>query len=92
MHFASYIVRILIFSLRYLTKITDQIVALISDAHIAEIQWSDQSLDVPLNVDDNEIDRLFSFEVEKTNEQEEQASIRAGFTVNLFGQIVCIFI
>ena len=67
--------------LRYLTKITDQTVALISDAHNAGIQWNDQSPDTEVNAHDEEIDRLFSFEVAKTNEQEEQVSMRAGFTV-----------
>ncbi|TCD63827.1 hypothetical protein EIP91_004894 [Steccherinum ochraceum] len=67
----------------YLTKITDQIVALISDVHASAIQWNDPAQDVSVEVDDDEIDRLFSFQVEKTNEKEEQAAARAGFTMEL---------
>lgn len=34
-----------------------------------------------MEADDGEMDRLFSFEVEKTTEQEEQATVRPGFKV-----------
>ncbi|KAH8094847.1 hypothetical protein BXZ70DRAFT_339404 [Cristinia sonorae] len=69
--------------MRYLTKIADQLVALISDAHGAAIQWNDQPADAGMDIDDDEIDRLFSFEVQKTNEQEEQATARPGFSIDL---------
>jgi hypothetical protein len=44
--------------------------------------WSEESGDVLLDLDDDETNRLFTFEVEKTNEQEEGVSVRPGFTVS----------
>ncbi|CAL1701264.1 unnamed protein product [Somion occarium] len=69
--------------MRFLTKIADQIIALISDEDASKIVWRDTSHDTPVDADDDEIDRLFTFQVAKTNEQEENVSIRPGFTLDL---------
>ncbi|TCD67573.1 hypothetical protein EIP91_012270 [Steccherinum ochraceum] len=70
--------------MRYLTMIADQLVALISDAHGSAIQWNEEERSpvVQMDVDEDEIDRLFSFEVEKSTEQEEQATTRPGITLD----------
>ncbi|KAG8926003.1 hypothetical protein FRC01_009457, partial [Tulasnella sp. 417] len=78
--------------MRYLTSLTDQIQGLISSEHEArlvfkdtdqvddsdeggfEMSWNDYE---SANVDD----RLFKFEVAKTNEQAEAVNIRPGFTI-----------
>ncbi len=68
---------------RYLTKICDQVVALLSPEQSASIVWIDEqsnveSADMDLGDDS---DRLFTFEVAETNEQEETAVARPGFQV-----------
>ncbi|KAF7800147.1 hypothetical protein EIP86_011392 [Pleurotus ostreatoroseus] len=63
--------------MRYLTKITDQVVALISDEHANTIVWTEDA-DCP-EMDEDENDRLFTFEVAKTKEQEESVSVKPGF-------------
>ena len=68
---------------RYLTKMCDQIVSLISSEHAGSILWSDED-----NEDediDDESDRMFTFEVAQTNEQEESISVRKGFKVSFLG-------
>ncbi|KIJ12353.1 hypothetical protein PAXINDRAFT_14830 [Paxillus involutus ATCC 200175] len=68
--------------MRYLTKICDQVTALISEEHAKAIVWSDPVNDDNLtdeDEDEDDTDRLFTFEVAKTNEQEEGVSVRAGF-------------
>ena len=55
---------------RYLTKICDQVVAMLSAEHTARIIWGDET-----------DGRLFTFEVARLNEQEESASSRPGFQV-----------
>ncbi|KAF8262188.1 hypothetical protein EI94DRAFT_720874 [Lactarius quietus] len=69
--------------MRYLTKICDQIVALLSAEQTASMVWRDENSDNE-SVDDDigESDRLFIFGVEKTNEQEEGAVSRPGFQMN----------
>ncbi|KAK7676902.1 hypothetical protein QCA50_020158 [Cerrena zonata] len=71
--------------MRYLTKICDQVISLISDEDAHRIVWSnsnhqDSQID---NDSDDDADRLFTFQVAKTNEQEENVSIRSGFTLDL---------
>ena len=69
---------------RYLTKICDQLVCLLSSKHSQAIVWDDEvdnpddtSLD-PENVDSC---RLFDFSVHKRSEQKENVNVRQGFTV-----------
>jgi hypothetical protein len=55
---------------RYLTKICDQVIGLLSATHTASLVWGDE-------------DRLYTYEVAKLNEQEESAALRPGFKVML---------
>ena len=66
---------------RYLTKMTDQIVALISDEHADRLLLGNQRSDQDDDTDDT-IDRLFSCEVVKTEEAEENAVAVPGFEVS----------
>lgn len=70
-------------SCRYLTKICDQIVSLVSSQHAESIVWDEDKDDnFSMDADDeDESDRLFTFEVTKTKEQEENVSTRPGFQV-----------
>ncbi|TDL23181.1 hypothetical protein BD410DRAFT_839090 [Rickenella mellea] len=67
--------------LRYLTQTTDQVIALVSDEHCKKLVWADEqdSIVSPLEEDDSE--RLFTFEVSKTNEQEEDVKFYPGFII-----------
>ncbi|KAG8938850.1 hypothetical protein FRC04_007415 [Tulasnella sp. 424] len=73
--------------MRYLTCLTDQIHALISPEHEAKLDFGDVDQDDNSDgewsdgEDANVDDRLFTFEVAKTNEQEEAVDVKAGFTV-----------
>jgi hypothetical protein len=55
---------------------------LISPEHARAIVWNEEAEDLPMEVDEKE-DRLFTFEVAKTNEQEEDVSGRPGFTASM---------
>jgi hypothetical protein len=67
---------------RYLTKMCDQVVALLSPEHSASIVWGDEGSDTDsMDVDTDDDDRLFTYEVAKRNEQEESAVSRPGFQV-----------
>ena len=68
---------------RYLTKICDQVVALLSPEQSASLIWNDeQSIAESADMDvGDDSDRLFTFEVEETDEQEENAVARPGFQV-----------
>jgi hypothetical protein len=69
---------------RYLTKICDQLVCLLSSEHSQAIVWGDEVDDLANTslVSKNDYQaRLFSFEVAKTHEQEENVIVRQGFTV-----------
>ncbi|KAH9059728.1 hypothetical protein EDB87DRAFT_1831890 [Lactarius vividus] len=69
--------------MRYLTKMCDQVVALISADHSASIVWNDEDGDsISIDIDAGDSERLFTFEVTKTNEQEESAASRPGFQIN----------
>lgn len=60
----------------------DQVIALMSPDHSASIVWSDEESDTEsVDMDAGDSDRLFTFEVAKTNEQEESAVARPGFQV-----------
>jgi len=72
---------------RYLTKLCDQLVCLISDEHSANLVWKDDQLN---QSDDDEepesfeaYDRLFTFSVEQTTEEQETAVAKKGFTVGI---------
>lgn len=71
------------FPVRYLTKLVDQLVCLISPKQTRSITWKDDHEDSMMEFEDDESDRLFTFEVAKTNEQEENVSVRPGFNVCL---------
>jgi len=64
--------------------VCDQVIALLSPDHSASIVWSDENSDTnSVDTDIGDSDRLFTFEVAKTNEQEESAVLRPGFQVTL---------
>ncbi|KAG1809694.1 uncharacterized protein BJ212DRAFT_1484392 [Suillus subaureus] len=68
--------------MRYLMKMCDQVTALISPEHARSIVWNDQEGEdaiMDLDEDHDESSRLFTFEVAKTNEQEEAVKSRPGF-------------
>jgi hypothetical protein len=65
----------------YLTKLCDQVLCLISPEHADKLVWQTSS-DQDASEDDEDSDRLFSFEVSKTNEQEESVTWRVGFEVS----------
>ncbi|KAG1848072.1 hypothetical protein DFJ58DRAFT_746884 [Suillus subalutaceus] len=68
--------------MRYLTTMCDQIMALISPEHARSIVWIGQEgkdTVVEMDKDDDEPDRMFTFEVRKTNQQEEAVKLRPGF-------------
>ncbi|KAI0250873.1 hypothetical protein BJV78DRAFT_1393001 [Lactifluus subvellereus] len=67
--------------MRYLTKICDQVVVLLSPEHSTSIVWNDSdSEDESVDVDTG--DRIFSFEVAEMNEQEENVVTRPSFQMN----------
>ncbi|KAH8993667.1 hypothetical protein EDB83DRAFT_2304539 [Lactarius deliciosus] len=69
--------------MRYLTKMCDQVVALLSADHSASIVWNDEDGDTnSVDIDAGDSERLFTFEVAKTNEQEESAVSCPGFQMN----------
>lgn len=77
---------------RYLTKMCDQVVALLSPDYSASIVWNDEDGKSDTNsedIDAGDSERLFTFEVAKTKEQEESAVSRPGFQVRL---ILCLFL
>ncbi|KIJ05810.1 hypothetical protein PAXINDRAFT_20962 [Paxillus involutus ATCC 200175] len=67
--------------MRYLTKMCDQVVALISSEHARTIVWNENDEDDNdgMEVDQDESDRMFTFEVAQTNDQEESVTVREGF-------------
>ena len=68
----------------------DQVVSLISPEHAQTIIWSeddgnDDSGDNMLEIDQDESDRMFTFVVAQTSEQEESVTVREGFKVSSTG-------
>ena len=62
----------------------DQVVALLSPDHSASIIWNDVDGDTgSVDMDTGDSERVFTFEVSRTNEQEETAVSRPGFQVIL---------
>ncbi len=75
---------------RYLTKLCDQVRCLISDEDGGRIVWKHELESGPGSQDSDDsddsdtmdnFDRLFTFKVAVTSEQEETATISEGFTV-----------
>ena len=68
---------------RYLTKLCDQLVCLVSAEHSKAIVWDedDDNDDISTHSENDESDRLYYFEVAKTNDQEENVIARQGFMV-----------
>jgi hypothetical protein len=58
----------------------DQVVALLSPEYSTSLVWNDEDAQA-VGMDTGDSDRLFTFEVAKTNEQEENAVARPGFQV-----------
>lgn len=80
---ASSICRNRVTFMRYLTKMCDQLFALLSPEHTTSIVWGDEDSDTEsMDVDTGDDDRLFTYEVAKRNEQEESAVSRPGFQMN----------
>lgn len=52
-----------------------------SPAEARSIVWNEDSEDIEFLDPGEHSDRLFTFEVAKTNEQEENVTVRAGFRV-----------
>ena len=60
----------------------DQVVALLSPKQSASLVWNDQESDTEsVDMDVGDSDRLYTFEVAKTNEQVQSAVARPGFKV-----------
>jgi hypothetical protein len=54
--------------------------------------WNDEAEDLlPMDIDEGS-DRLFTFEVAKTNEQDEDVVVRPGFTVSMPNIYIYIFV
>jgi hypothetical protein len=69
---------------RYLTKICDQVIALLSTTHSTSLIWGDEGSDTDsVTIDDGDEDRLYTYEIANRNEQEESAVLRMGFKVVL---------
>ena len=60
----------------------DQVTVLISPEHAEAMVWGDSDNNEDDSDLDDESDRLFTFEVAKTKEQEENVSMRPGFQVS----------
>ena len=75
--------------LRYLTKLCDQLVCLLSVKHSQAIVWEDEVDDPDDASLDLDSDRLFDFTVTKRSELEDNVIARQGFMVCLLSQIPC---
>ncbi|EKM59289.1 uncharacterized protein PHACADRAFT_87023 [Phanerochaete carnosa HHB-10118-sp] len=65
--------------MRYLTKIADQIIALVPDDYSDSMVLAEEAPAESFDVDG--VDRLFTFEVRKTREEEENVTATEGFKV-----------
>ena len=72
-------------SCRFLTKLCDQVVALISDQHSERLVFENDTEDVDVDFDDSnavdDTDRVFHFVVQQTRQQEDSARAGKGFKV-----------
>ena len=74
--------------IRYLTKLCDQIVCLIDDYHSSKLVWYDKDLDLDdVLWDDRMEDRSFTFAVEQTQNQAENAVSKEGFSVCVYLEV-----
>lgn len=69
--------------LRYLTKLADQVVSLMSKEHSDAIVWTDEQSDKAATDKKKSAahNRLYTFAVQKTKEQEENVTMHNGFKV-----------
>ena len=79
---------------RFLTKLCDQVVALISDQHSEKLVFKSDTEHVDVDFGDSSavdnFDRLFHFEVQQTRQQEESATVSKGFKVISMGHLEAI--
>jgi len=70
---------------RFLSKLCDQVVALISDQHDEKLVYKNDTERVHVEVDkfdaDDDSGRLFHFKVQQTSQREESATASKGFKV-----------
>ena len=68
-----------------MTKLCDQLACLISEEHSSKLVWKDEPKYVIEDSEEKEsfkaYDRLFTFSVQQTNEEEESAIAKTGFSV-----------
>ncbi|POG65607.1 hypothetical protein GLOIN_2v1665293 [Rhizophagus irregularis DAOM 181602=DAOM 197198] len=69
---------------RYLTKLTDHQLCLMSDKDLESFEWNKDNSDVDSDDDD---DTCYEFEVKKSQEEQEDFKIYPGFEVNLSDKI-----
>ncbi|KDQ16740.1 hypothetical protein BOTBODRAFT_53828 [Botryobasidium botryosum FD-172 SS1] len=67
--------------MRYLSKITDQLLALMSPEDAQAIVWSDGPDDFEAEEDMPDPDRFYTFEVSKTKDQQEDVKMSTGFMI-----------
>jgi hypothetical protein len=66
---------------RYLTKMCDQLIALLSTEHSTSLVWGGKESDTEaIDIDESDEDRLFSYKVTKRYERE-SAALRPAFKV-----------
>ncbi|KAH9029442.1 hypothetical protein EDB85DRAFT_1532125 [Lactarius pseudohatsudake] len=97
-HAASPVQRNRVTFMRYLNKLCDQLVCLISNEHSRTLVWGNDDNDKADEGDGDDdddddgsstdsekanSDRVFCFQVAKTMDQEENVAVRAGFVMNL---------
>jgi hypothetical protein len=71
----------------------DQVVVLLSPEFSASIVWDDYENDSEsVDIDTDNTDRMFTFEVSKKDEQEEGVVIRPGFQVSITFVVVNLFL
>jgi hypothetical protein len=81
---------VLIVALRYLTKLADDIVALISRPHLDTLVWKDEDEEDEWDSDDDQDEREYNFEVSKSEEQDENVLAKSGFMVRRFSILIPI--
>ena len=79
---------------RFLTKLCDQVVALISDQHSEKLVFNNDTEHVDVDFGDSDavddFDRLYHFEVQQAHQQEESATASMGFKVISMGHLKAI--